>query len=102
MEALKFNLKDSPHDLLASSTTRYIANPPSTGRRRPSTARSFLRRPHDSLTGLDSPSYSRKGSFGTDKTLKVFDFKYASPGPGAYEIRYSTYNFPRQSWRRLR
>ena len=66
---------------------------------RRSTVRGYLGRPHDSLTGLDSPSYSRKGSFGTDKMLKVFDFKYLSPGPGAYDIRYSSYNFPRPSWR---
>ncbi len=74
------------------STSRLV-----TARRPP--VRGYLGRPHDSTTGLDSPSYSRKGSFGTDKMLKVFDFKYLSPGPGAYEVRYSSYNFPKPLWK---
>lgn len=86
-----------PHTTKPLPTSR-----PSTARMisaRRSSVRGYMGRPHDSLTGLDSPSYSRKGSFGTEKMLKVFDFKYLSPGPGAYNIRYNTYNFPRPSWR---
>ena len=48
---------------------------------------------HDSIMGLDSPSYSRKGSFGNDKMLKVFDFKFKTPGPGSYNCRYGMYSF---------
>jgi hypothetical protein len=48
---------------------------------------------HDSVMGLDSPSYSRKGSFGFDKMLKVFDFKFKTPGPGSYNCRYNMYSF---------
>jgi len=54
---------------------------------------------HDTMMGLDSPSYSRKGSFGNDKMLKVFDFKFKTPGPGSYNCRYGILSFPSLSAR---
>ncbi len=50
-------------------------------------------RVHDSIMALDSPSYSRKGSWGNDKILKVFDVKFKTPGPGSYNCRYGVYSF---------